>query len=113
MDPSLRLQGRFNSGLHRMQKSVFCPRDPEDAAGDDGQHHYFMVDPDSGGGRKAAAGAGAFLKQAALWNWNRNRNFLTSGTGTVTCSKVGNGTVINYGFGTGARYKIMYLISFI
>jgi hypothetical protein len=81
MDPSLRLQGRFNSGLHRMQKSVFCPRDPEDATGDDGQHHYFMVDPDSGGGRKAAGAAGAFLKQAALWNRNRNRrnrNFLTS-----------------------------------
>jgi spectrin alpha len=37
--------------------------------------------------------------QAALWNRNRrNRNFLTSGTGTV----------INYGSGTGTRYKIMY-----
>ncbi len=33
--------------------------------------------------------------QAALWN--RNRNFLTSGTGT--------GTVINYGSRTGTRYK--------
>ncbi len=34
-----------------------------------------------------------------LWNRNRwNRNFLTSGTGTV----------INYGSGTGTRYKIMY-----
>jgi hypothetical protein len=44
--------------------------------------------------------------------WNRNRNFLNSGTGTV---KVGTrtGTVINYGSGTGTRYKIMYLISFI
>jgi hypothetical protein len=43
-----------------------------------------------------------------LWNRNRNRNrrnrnFLTSGTGTV----------INYGSGTGTRYKIMYLITFI
>jgi hypothetical protein len=54
-----------------------------------------------------------------LWNrnWNRNRrnrNFLTSGTGTgtITCLKVGTGTVINYGFGTGAKHKIMYLISF-
>ncbi len=60
--------------------------------------------------------------QPVLWNWNRNRNrrnrnFLTSGTGTgagsVTCWKVGTGTVINYGSGTGTRYKIMYLISFI
>jgi hypothetical protein len=41
---------------------------------------------------------------------------LTSGTGTVTCYKVGigtgTGTVINYGSGTGTSYKIMYLISF-
>jgi hypothetical protein len=36
--------------------------------------------------------------QAALWN--RNRNFLTIGTGTV----------INYGSGTGTRYKIMYRV---
>jgi hypothetical protein len=44
-----------------------------------------------------------------------------TGTGTVTCLKVGTGTVINYGFGTvinygsgtGTRHKIMYLISFI
>ncbi len=35
--------------------------------------------------------------------WNRNRNFLISGTGTV----------INYGSGTGTRYIIMYLIIFI
>jgi hypothetical protein len=49
--------------------------------------------------------------QAALWN--RNRNFLTSGTGTVTCKKVGTGTGINYVSGTGTRNKIMYLISFI
>jgi hypothetical protein len=36
------------------------------------------------------------LLQAALWNRNRrNRNFLTSGTGTVTCKKIGTGTVIN------------------
>ncbi len=41
---------------------------------------------------------------SALWNRNRrNRNFLTSGTGTV----------INYGSGTGTRYKIMCLITFI
>ncbi len=57
-------------------------------------------------------------RNAALWNRNRNsrnRNFLTSGTGTVICYKVGTGTVINYGSGTGTRYryKIMYLISFI
>ncbi len=37
-----------------------------------------------------------------LWNgnWNRrNRNFFSCGTGTgiVTCQKVGTGTVINYG----------------
>jgi hypothetical protein len=41
--------------------------------------------------------------EAVLWNrnWNRkNRNFLTSGTGT--------GTVTNYGSGTETRYKIMY-----
>jgi hypothetical protein len=55
---------------------------------------------------------GLFSK-AALWNRNRNRNFLTSGTGTVTCEKVGTGTVINYGSGTGTRYKIMYLSTFI
>jgi hypothetical protein len=43
-------------------------------------------------------------RNAALWNRNRrNRNFLTSGTGTVICYKVG----------TGTRYRIMYLISFI
>ncbi len=52
----------------------------------------------------------------ALWNQNRNRrgnlNFLTSGTGTVTCSKVGIGTVINYSSGTGTRYKIKYLTFF-
>jgi hypothetical protein len=42
----------------------------------------------------------------ALWNRNRrNRNFLTSGTGI--------GTVINYGYGTGTRYNIMYLMTFI
>jgi RNA recognition motif-containing protein len=52
--------------------------------------------------------------KAVLWNRNRrNRNFLTSGTGPVTCLKVGTGTVINYGSGTGSRYKIMCLISFI
>jgi hypothetical protein len=47
--------------------------------------------------------------------WNRNRNFLTSGTGTgtITCSKVRTGTIIIYGFGTGARYNIMYLITFL
>jgi hypothetical protein len=40
------------------------------------------------------------LQPGALWNRDRrNCNFLTSGTGTVT--------------GTGTRYKIMYLISFI
>ena len=42
---------------------------------------------------------------------------MTSGTGTVTGTvtwqKVGTGTVINYGSGTGTRHKIMYLISFI
>jgi hypothetical protein len=40
-------------------------------------------------------------RNAALCN--RNRNML----------KVGTGIVINYGSGTGTRYKIMYLISFI
>ena len=55
-----------------------------------------------------------FLKssQPVLWN-RRNRNFMASGTGTVTCKKVGTGTVTNYGSGTGTRYKIMYLIIFI
>ena len=42
---------------------------------------------------------------------------MTSGTGTVTGTvtwqKVGTGTVINYGSGTGTRHKIMYLVSFI
>jgi hypothetical protein len=38
---------------------------------------------------------------------------MASGTGTVTCKKVGTGTVTNYGSGTGTRYKIMYLIIFI
>ncbi len=42
--------------------------------------------------------------QASLWNRNRrNRNVLT----------IGAGTVINYGSGTGTRYKRMYLITFI
>jgi hypothetical protein len=39
---------------------------------------------------------------AVLWNRNcRNRNFLPcgTGTGTVTCQKVGTGTVINDGSG--------------
>jgi hypothetical protein len=36
---------------------------------------------------------------------HKNRNFLPCGTGT--------GTVINYGSGTGTRFKIMYLITFI
>ncbi len=45
------------------------------------------------------------IKQAVLWN--RNRNFLTSGIGT------GTGTAIQYGFGTRTRYKNMFLISFI
>ena len=47
--------------------------------------------------------------------WNRNRNFLTSGTGTgtITCSKVRTGTIIIYGSGTGTRYNIMYLITFL
>jgi hypothetical protein len=42
-------------------------------------------------------------------------NFLTRGTGTVTVTykKVRTGTVINYGSGTGTRYEIRYLISFI
>jgi prolyl-tRNA synthetase len=31
---------------------------------------------------------------------NRNRNFLSCGTGTVTCHKAGTGIVINYGSGT-------------
>jgi hypothetical protein len=38
---------------------------------------------------------------------------LTSGTGTLSCVKIGTGPVINYGSGTGTRHKIMYLISFI
>jgi hypothetical protein len=46
-------------------------------------------------------------RKAVLWNRNRrNRNFLTSGTGTV----------INYGSGTGTRFNrfnIKYLITFI
>jgi hypothetical protein len=36
-----------------------------------------------------------------------------TGIGTVTCKKVGTGTVINYGSGTGTRYNIMHLITFI
>jgi len=42
-------------------------------------------------------------------------NFLTSGTGTgtITCSKVRTGTIIIYGSGTGTRYNIMYLITFL
>ncbi len=51
--------------------------------------------------------------RAVLWNRNRrSRNFLPCGTGTVTRSKVGTGTAINYGSGTVTRYKIMYLIIF-
>ncbi len=34
------------------------------------------------------------LFYTVLWKRNRNRNFLTSGTGTVTCYKVRTGTVI-------------------
>jgi hypothetical protein len=41
--------------------------------------------------------------EAALWN----RNFLTSGTGTVTVKKTGTGTVINYGSGTGPEIKLI------
>jgi hypothetical protein len=41
---------------------------------------------------------------SVLWNRNRrNRNFLTSGTGTATCQKVVTGTVINYGSGTNRK----------
>ncbi len=36
--------------------------------------------------------------------WNRNRNFLPCGTGTVTCQKVGTGMVINYGSGTAIKW---------
>ena len=45
----------------------------------------------------------------------KSRNFLPcgTGTGTETRKKVGTGTVINYGSGTGTIYKIMYLITFI
>ena len=64
-DPSLRLQGRFHSGLHRMQKSVFCPRDEEE--GGQESEHYFIVDPDSGARGGAGGGSGhkmgAFLSQ--------------------------------------------------
>jgi hypothetical protein len=43
--------------------------------------------------------------QAVLWNRNRrNRNFLPCGTGTVTCHKIGTGTVINYGSGTVIKW---------
>jgi hypothetical protein len=67
MDPSLKLQGRFNSGLHRMQKSVFCPPEEEEGGIQDTEH-YFVVDPDSGpregGGGGGALKAGAFLRQA-------------------------------------------------
>jgi hypothetical protein len=35
---------------------------------------------------------------------NRNRNFLPCGTGTVTCQKVGTGTVINYGYVTVLKW---------
>jgi hypothetical protein len=49
---------------------------------------------------------------------DRNRNFLLSGTGTVTCQKVksGTGTVIKCNHKSShrrSRYKILYLISFI
>jgi hypothetical protein len=50
-----------------------------------------------------------FLKssQPVLWNRNRrNRNFMASGTGTVTCKKVGTGTVTNYGSGTELDIKL-------
>ncbi len=38
-----------------------------------------------------------------------------TGTGTVTCSKVGTetGTVFSYGSGNAARYKIMYVFDFL
>jgi hypothetical protein len=44
----------------------------------------------------------------------KNQQRYGTGTGirTVTCQKVGTGTVINYGSGTGTRYDIMYLITF-
>jgi hypothetical protein len=48
-----------------------------------------------------------FLKssQPVLWN-RRNRNFMASGTGTVTCKKVRTGTVTNYGSGTELDIKL-------
>jgi len=55
-----------------------------------------------------------FLKssQPVLWNRNRrNRNFMASGTGTVTCKKVRTGTVTNYGSGTELDIKLCIWLS--
>jgi hypothetical protein len=48
---------------------------------------------------------------AAFRNRNQNRrkrNLLTNGTEAVTCYKVGTGTVINYGSGTGSGTVIKW-----
>ncbi len=78
--------------------------------------------PPSTSASRSASSAAAFTgrrsplekicSRPALWNrnrnWNRrNRNFMTSETG------IGTVTVINYGSGTGTRYNILYLITFI
>ena len=44
MDDTLKLQGKFNSQQHKMQKSVFVKKDSMDME----TENYFVVDPDSG-----------------------------------------------------------------
>jgi len=59
MDDSLKLQGRFNSNHHNMQKSVFVKKDSVDLE----TENYFVVDPDTG--NKNMNDKSAFIQQLA------------------------------------------------
>ena len=57
MDDSLKLQGRFNSQQHKMQKSVFMKKDSLDLD----TENYFVVDPDTG--TKSVGDKSVFIQQ--------------------------------------------------
>ena len=73
MDESLKLQGRFHSKQHKMQKSTFQRK----GSGSPDEREYFVVDPESTFGQDSGARPGflqqqddilAALRQAALKN---------------------------------------------